>query len=122
MLSTESQADKERRPEKLFIIQKKLEEELQRIEKKLRIRFDLDIVWLPDTNESLSGEVKGGIIYIYEEDEEKAIETLKHEVLDYAISQVIMPYKEVTNKLISLINEDAYKRKERLVEALNKIL
>jgi hypothetical protein len=33
-----------------------------------------------------------------------------------------MPYKEVTNKLISQINEDAYRRKERLVEALNKIL
>jgi len=30
--------------------------------------------------------------------------------------QVIEPYKQVTNKLISLINEEAYRRKERLVE------
>jgi hypothetical protein len=50
------------------------------------------------------------------------MKTLKHEVLDYAISQTIAPYKEVTNKLIAQINEDAYRKKERLVEALNKIL
>ena len=79
-------------------------------------------MWRPNGSETLSGAVEGDIIYIYEEDEAKALNTLKHEVLDYAISQVIVPYKEVTNKLITLINEDAYQRKERLVEALNKIL
>jgi hypothetical protein len=82
----------------------------------------LRVTWIPRFNGKLSGEVKGDLIYIYETEEEVALITLKHEFLDYAISQVIMPYKEVTNKLISQINEDAYRRKERLVEALNRIL
>jgi len=29
------------------------------------------------------------------------------------------PYREVTNKLIMLINEEAYRRKEKLVKALS---
>lgn len=45
-----------------------------------------------------------------------------HEFLDYCLSQAIEPYKEVTNRLISLINEDVYRRKERIVEALAKLL
>ncbi|MFQ5870839.1 MAG: hypothetical protein ACE5IB_01600 [Candidatus Geothermarchaeales archaeon] len=47
---------------------------------------------------------------------------MKHEFLDYAISQVIVPYREMTNKLISLINEDAYRKKESLVEALCQLV
>jgi hypothetical protein len=103
-------------------LQTKLEQKLQELENKAGLGFGLSVLWCPNGSEELSGEVIGDIIYIYEQDEEEALKTLKHEVLDYAISQVIMPYKEVTNKLISLINEDAYQRKERLVEALNKVL
>ena len=42
-----------------------------------------------------------------DEDVEVALETLKHEFVDYAISKVIEPYKEVTNRLIALVNEIA---------------
>ena len=105
-----------------YDFQHELEQELESLKGIFRMGHELEVKWVPNGNEKLSGEVKGVFIYIYEQDEEEAINTLKHEFLDYAISQVIMPYKEVTNKLISLINEDAYKRKERLVEALNKIL
>ena len=51
----------------------------------------------------------------------KALETLWHEFLDYYISKTIEPYKEVTNKLIALINEEAYKRKEQVIEAITKL-
>lgn len=123
MPSTENgQAEKGRRATREFNFQEKLEKKLQRLEKKIGFGFGLKVHWLPSASETLSGEVKGTTIYIYEEDETEAMKTLKHEFIDYAISQTIAPYKEVTNKLISLINEDAYKRKERLVEALNKIL
>jgi hypothetical protein len=103
-------------------LQSKLEKKLQELENTTRLGLGLNVLWCPDGSGALSGEVKGDIIYVYEQDEEAALKTLKHEILDYAISQVIMPYMEVTNKLIILINEDAYRRKERLVEALNKIL
>lgn len=105
-----------------YDFQQVLEDELELLKNAFKMGYELDVKWIPKGSEKLSGEVKADLIFIYDEDEEEAIRTLKHEFLDYAISQAIMPYKEVTNKLISLINEDAYKRKERLVEALNKIL
>jgi hypothetical protein len=47
---------------------------------------------------------------------------LRHEFLDYAIGKVIEPYKEVTNKLIMLINEEACKRKEKFVEVSSELI
>jgi hypothetical protein len=84
--------------------------------------YELKVVWLPNDDSNLSGEVKGETIYVYEEEYDKALETLRHEFLDYAISQVIEPYRQVTNKLIALINEEAYKKKEELIEKLVKII
>lgn len=65
---------------------------------------------------------KGETIFIYEENFNRALETLKHEFLDYAISQVIDPYRQACNKLITLLNKEACRRKERLVKALNDVL
>lgn len=42
--------------------------------------------------------------------------------MDYAISKVIEPYKNVTNKLIMLINEQAYRKKEKLIENLCRLV
>lgn len=95
-----------------------LEAELERLKRKLCMGYELKVVWIPNGNDKLSGEVKGETIFVYEESENKAIETLRHEILDYIVSKVIEPYKEVTNKLINLINEEAYKRKEKLIEKL----
>jgi hypothetical protein len=99
-----------------YDIQRKFEVELERLKRILQMEYELKVRWVPDGNEKLSGEVKGDFIYIYEEEEGIAIETLEHEFLDYAISQVIEPYKQVTNRLIGLINENAYEKKEKLVE------
>ncbi len=99
-----------------------LEEELERLKRKLQMAYELKVIWIPNGNDKLSGEVKGETIFIYEESEREAIETLRHEFLDYAISKVIEPYRNVTNKLIMLINEEAYKRKEKLVKTLCKIV
>jgi hypothetical protein len=70
----------------------------------------------------LSEEVKKETIYVYEEKYDKALETLRHEFSDYAISQVIEPYKRTANQLILLINEIAYKKKEELVEKTTKLI
>ena len=109
-------------PIKTFNLQARLAEELERLKRNLKMGYELKVWWVPNSNSNLSGEVRGDSIYIYEEDEDTAVATLKHEFIDYAISKVIEPYREVTNKLISLINEDAYKRKEKLVEALCQLI
>ncbi|MCP8308878.1 MAG: hypothetical protein H3Z53_11310 [archaeon] len=101
---------------------KKLEAELERLKRILQICYELKVRWLPNDNEKLSGEVRGDVIFIYDKDEEVAINTLRHEFLDYAISQIIEPYKEVANRLIMLINEQAYRRKEMFLEILTKLL
>ena len=83
-----------------------LEEELERLKQKLRMGYELKVVWLPNNSSNLFGEIKVETIYVYEEDFDKALETLRHEFLDYATSQVIEPYKQVANSLILLINEE----------------
>jgi hypothetical protein len=103
-------------------LEEKLELELERLKRLLKMGYELKVAWLPKSNTNLAGEVKGETIYVYEEDLDKALETLKHEFLDYAISQVIEPYRKIANQLIMLLNEVAYRRKEELIEKLAKII
>ena len=93
-----------------------LEEEFERLKRLLGLNDNLKLRWLPDAGrKDLSGEVKNRVIVIYDSDYEAAVDTLKHELVDYMVSKAIEPYKEVANKLILLWNEEAYKRKEELV-------
>jgi hypothetical protein len=98
-------------------IQAELEKELKALMERLDIN-GLQVLWTPDESSKLSGEVKGQVIQIYEPSFEKARKTLKHEVIDYFVSQPIEPLRKALNKFIELLNEDVYKRKERVVEAL----
>lgn len=99
-----------------------MEAELSTLKRLSRLGFELKIVWEPSPDGALCGEVKNNTIYVYDDREEKAVETLRHEFLDYCVSQAIEPYKEVTNWLIRKINDDAYRRKEKIVAALVKLL
>lgn len=88
---------------------------------------DLRLDWIPrreisKSGKELSGEVIGNVVFIYVEDYEEAVKTLRHELIDYCVSQAIEPYREVTNRLIKMINEDAYKRKEKVIEALTRLV
>ena len=89
-----------------------LRRELKHLKQIFGRGYELEVIWAPNENSNLSGEVKGTRLYIYEPDREKALQTLVHEFLDYLISRIIEPYRDVTNKLISLINEYAYQRKD----------
>jgi len=102
-------------------LEKRLHSTLEDLKQTLNLGYELTVKWVPNGDDKLSGEVKGNCIYIYEETAKEALSTLKHEFLDYVISSVIEPYKQVTNRLIALINEEAYRRKERLVEKLSAL-
>jgi hypothetical protein len=103
-------------------LEAKLESALERLKQTLNLGYELQVKWVPNGGGKLAGEVKGDCIYVYEETAKEALSTLRHEFLDYAISRVIEPYKQVTNKLIALINEEAYRRKEKLIEMLARLL
>ena len=104
------------------IDQNRLSKELERLRRKLGLGYELTVKWLPGRKKEICGEVKEDCIYIYEENDEKAIETLRHEFLDYLISKTVEPYEKIANKLIGLINDEAYLRKEKLVEVLAALI
>ena len=100
----------------------KLQEELESLKSTSKLGFELEVVWQPDGGNSLSGEVVNKTIQIYESDESKAIETLRHEFIDYAISQAVEPYKKIANSLVKLVNAEAYAQKEGTVEGFSRLL
>jgi len=102
-------------------VQKSLNEELERLKRIMGLNQGLTVIWRPGASEVLSGEVKGQRVFIYEPDESEALSALRHELIDYLVSQAIDPYKEVTNALIKTINEDAYRAKESVVRALTRL-
>ena len=107
------------------VLKSRLEEELERLKGMFGLGLELRVVWMPgglkrsvDGN-LLSGEVRGNVIIIYDSELEAALETLKHEFLDYVISHEIEePYKELINRLIDGFEAVMYRRKERLIERL----
>ncbi len=105
-------------------IQRKLESELKRLKSALKVGHELEVRWFPGRvknfhGKQLCGEVLDDMIYIYDKEEERALSTLRHEFFDYAVCQVIEPYKSIANKLISVMNDEAYQKKEKLIERLS---
>jgi len=105
-----------------FEVSNRLSRELEKLKRRLNAGYELTVKWMPTPQSEISGEVVKNCIYIYEEDEDKAVEVLKHEFLDYLIANVIEPYHRITNKLIDLVNEETYRRKEKLIEKLVTLL
>jgi hypothetical protein len=78
---------------------------------------------VPDSGKSVAGEVRNGVVYVYEEDEVKAMETLKHELVDYLVtSKIVKPLVELVNLLIKSRESDIYREKEKIVDVLSKII
>jgi hypothetical protein len=99
-----------------------LERELERLQQIVRLGFELNILWVPTPKHPLSGEVKHDCIFIYDTDVKAGLATLRHEFIDYVICQAIEPYRQVTNQLIKMVNDIAYTRKERVVEAIHRFV
>ena len=100
----------------------RLEDELELMKAISKQGLDLEVQWLPREDGPLSGEVKDDVIYIYESDEQKALDVLEHEFVDYLVTMAIDPLKLLTNSLIKLVNSMAYLNKEKYVEAIRALL
>ena len=100
-----------------------LEAELDRLKHLFDMGFELKVSWVPDPSSKLAGEVKKDQILIYDDDSDEALGTLQHEFVDYVISRLIAPYREVTAMVIKkFVNERVYREKEKVVEALVRLL
>jgi len=100
---------------------RRLQTELNHLKQKFQTGQELKLQWMPN-NGPKSGEVSGTAIRIYEADPTKALDTLRHEFIEYLLArELVAPYKRLINKLISLFEEEMYDRKEKLVERLRQL-
>ena len=100
----------------------RLEDELERLKTVSRKGLGLRLVWQPSKGGPLSGEVKGKTVYIYEPDEEKALDLVRHEFVDYLVTLASEYHKMVSKSLMKITTEIAYLQKEEIVEALLALL
>jgi len=104
-------------PSRRSVVEARLDEELQRLKVETGLGYELSVKLAPNQNSDRHGEVLGTVIYIYDESEDRAFLTLKHEFIDYHISkEVIEPLIKYINIQKCLIEDLIYSRKERLVE------
>jgi len=97
--------------------------ELERLRVESGIGYELSVRWVPNLSSDRHGEVKGTVIYVYDDCEDRALLTIKHEFIDYHISkEVIEPLINYINVQKCMIEDLIYKRKERLVKSFLKLL
>jgi hypothetical protein len=103
-----------------------LEKELQRLQRRTNIGYEVKVKWLPGVvkhhnGKQLAEEVIGDTILIYTENPQQAIELVRHSFAEWILNQHTKPYRQLINKLITLFEEQQYQRKEKIVEALSKL-
>ncbi len=104
-------------------VEARLDEELERFGVKLGLNREFRVVWMPNSDRGLSGEVRGDTIYIYEAAAYKALQALRHELIDHLItSRLVKPLVNLVNLLIKSREAEIYKEKEKLVEMLLRML
>jgi len=63
--------------------------EMERTLSILGISDQFVIEWKPKASDRLAGEVRNNTVYIYEQDLPSAISTVRHEVVDYWLTQLL---------------------------------
>lgn len=105
----------------------KLGEELERLKRRVGIGFEVQVRWLPGQvkhkkGKELEEEVVGNTIFVYAKDLERAIDLTAHVFTEWLLNQYSKPYRQLINKLIELFEDLQYEEKERLADAITKIL
>jgi len=67
-------------------------------------------------------QLEDQIILIHDSNEQDAMRTLLHEVLELKLRSLVSPYRSLTNLLIQWIDEEVYRIKERTIEELIPLL
>lgn len=106
-----------------YEVESMLREELDRLQMKLGLSLGLKVVWMPSVDRGLAGEVRNGTIYVYEPQEDEALQVLRHELIDHLItSRIVKPLVNLVNLLIKSREAEIYREKEKLVEMLLRLL
>jgi hypothetical protein len=79
-----------------------------------RLGVNLNVRWQPDSSKSVHGEVKGNVIFLYDDSEKEAWSTFTHEVTEYKLQAVTRPYRILVNNLIEAVEKSIYTEKSSL--------
>jgi hypothetical protein len=102
-------------------VQAVLEREFVRLEKLIPFDGVTGVSWKPESRGKLSGQVMDGVIYVYDQNLNDAVDTLKHEYLDCVLTQkIVNPLTAIVNIFIEDKTHEVYREKERIVECLVK--
>jgi len=108
---------------RLTNVQRALEEELARPKRMVPFEKALTVRWTPRSNSKISGEVVGDTVYVYDENAQEAMNTLKHEYLDCLLTRkMVEPLIAMVNTFIKLKEREIYKEKEQIVSTLSKLI
>ncbi|MGA2625453.1 MAG: hypothetical protein ABSF63_00140 [Candidatus Bathyarchaeia archaeon] len=106
-------------------------DELELLRNRFGVSEQLQVLWVPgkravseiDHERLLHGETVGDTIYIYDESESEALETLRHEVLEhFVVDQNESDYVTLINHLIEAFNIVHRRRREELVAKLSELV
>ena len=100
---------------------------LEGLKKTIGLGQEVRVKWIPGAVKFMDGrrleeEVVGDTIFIYAEDSKAARELVAHGFAEWLLNRHTKRYRMLINKLIELFEEIQYEEKERLVEALTKIV
>lgn len=89
-----------------------------------RLNLHFRVGWTPDAMKNNHGNVdlSKGIIHIHDVTEPDAWQTLLHEVLEIKFRHITSLYQNTVNGLITVIEKQVYKEKERFLNELPSIL
>jgi hypothetical protein len=105
----------------------RLEDELERIKRKVGMGHGVRVEWLPNEvkfikERQLEEEVIKDTIFIYADDLDRALELVRHGFTEWLLNQHSKPYRMMINKLIELFEEMHYEQKERIADAIAELL
>ena len=93
-----------------------LEEELERLKARVGLAGHLNVIWDPKEvpRGGESGTVKGSTIIIYDSDIDVALNTLKHEYVEYILTEEFF--------IPRLFEAKAHSRVDSLIEIISKLI
>jgi len=106
---------------------KGLDKDLEHIKQIVGLGHEVKVKWQPNAvkfrnGKQLEEEVIGDTIIIYTGDHNRARELLIHGFAEWLLNQHAKRYRMLINKLIELFEEVHYYEKERIVEALTRLI
>lgn len=100
---------------------------LEQLQQHASVGYHVRLKWLPgevkyNNGKQLAEEVVGDTIFVYSENPKEAIELVSHGFAEWLLNQNTRPYRQLVNLLITLFEQQQYEKKEKIIEALAKLM